>query len=91
MGLGIVIPSYFQNDFSRKMVLILYFINWVNFIAWFPLLLKILAKMCIAIVCEPGSDILNFEINLIFLIKPLLYMTKKCKEKLKHLDNEKSF
>ena len=32
-----------------------------------------------------------FEINLIFLIKPFLYMTKKSKQKLKYLENEQSF
>ena len=25
--------------------------------------------MCIGIVCEPGCDAMNFEVNLIFLIK----------------------
>ena len=27
--------------------------------------------MCIAIVFKPGCDVMNFEVNLIFLIKPL--------------------
>ena len=49
--LGIVSPAYFVYDFSTKMLLILYSINGPNFIAWFPLLLDILANMCIAIVC----------------------------------------
>ena len=31
-----------------------------------------------------------FKINLIFLIKPILYMTKKYKQKRKYLENEKS-
>ena len=26
--------------------------------------------MCMAIVCEPGCDVINFEVNLNFLIKP---------------------
>ena len=26
--------------------------------------------MCIAIVCKPGCDVMSFEVNLIFLIKP---------------------
>ena len=47
--------------------------------------------MCIAIICQPGRDIKNFKINLIFLIKLLLYMTKKSRQKLKYLENEKSF
>ena len=33
-------------------------------------------RYCIAIVCQPCYDIINFEINLIFLIKPG-FLTKK--------------
>ena len=90
-GLEIVSPPHFENNLSRKMVLMLYPINGTNFIVWFPLLLEILAKMCNAIVCWPGCDVTNFEINLIFLIKPFLYMTRKSKQKRKYLENEKSF
>ena len=90
-GLEIMSPPHFENNLSRKMVLMLYSINWPNLIVWFPLLLEILAKMCNAIVCWPGCDVTNFEINLIFLIKPFLYMTRKSKQKRKHLENEKSF
>ena len=32
-------------------------------------------RMCIAIVCFPGCDVINFEINLIFLINLFFYMT----------------
>ena len=31
-GLGIVSPLHFENDLSRKMVLMLYSINYPNFI-----------------------------------------------------------
>ena len=34
---------------------------------------------------------MKFNINLIFLIKPFCYMTKKSRQKLKYLENEKSF
>ena len=47
--------------------------------------------MCIAIVCETGSDVINFEINLIFIIKSFFYMFKKSRQKLKYLKIEKSF
>ena len=46
---------------------------------------------CITIVCYPGCDVIKFEINLIFLIKPFCQMTKKSRQKLKYLENEKSF
>ena len=45
--------------------------------------------MCIAIVCFLDCDVINFEINLIFLIKPFLCMIKKLRQRFKHLDNEK--
>ena len=50
-GLEIVFPARFVYDFSTKMFLMLYSINWPTFIAWLPLLLEILGNMCIAIVC----------------------------------------
>ena len=34
---------------------------------------------------------MDFETNLIFLIKLFLYMTKKSRQKLKYFENEKSF
>ena len=34
---------------------------------------------------------MDFEINLVFLIEPIFYMTKKSWQKHKYLDNEKSF
>ena len=58
-------------------------INWPIFIVWLSLLLELLSKMCIGIVCFSLSDIINFKINLIFLIKPFLYMNKKSNQKLK--------
>ena len=47
--------------------------------------------MCIAIVCEPGCDVINFEIKLIFLIKSFFYSTTKSRQKLKYLENGKTF
>ena len=69
-GLAIVSPAHFVYDLSTKVFLMLYSINWPIFIAWLFLLLGILGNMCIAIVCYPGCDVMDFEINLIFLIEP---------------------
>ena len=69
------------------MFLVLYYINWPNFIAWLHLFLEILGNMYFAIVCFPVNNVVNFEINLIFLIKP----TKKSRQKCKYHENEKSF
>ena len=90
-GLGIFSSTHFVYDIFRKMFLTLDSINWPNFIAWLPLLLEIFVKLCIAIACFPGCDVVNFEINLIFLIKAFLYKTKKSLQKFKYLENEKSF
>ena len=64
-------------------------LNWPNFILWLLLLIEILGNMCITIACEPGCDVTKFEI--IFLIKPFCYMTKKSRQKFKYLENKKSF
>ena len=37
--------------------------------------------MYIAIVCSPDCDVINFEINLIFLIKPFFLQDQKDKTK----------
>ena len=39
--------------------------------------------MCIAIVCFPGCDVINFQSKLSFLIKPFPHMTEKLRQKLK--------
>ena len=44
--------------------------------------------MCIAIASKPGCDVMNFEVNLIFLIKPFSLHDRKV---VKKLENEKSF
>ena len=90
-GLGIVTPLHFVYNFSWKIFLKLYCINWPHFIDWLPLLLAILSNMRIAIVCFPFCDAINFEINFIFLIKPFFYMGKKSRQKFKYLENEKRF
>ena len=90
-GLGIVSPPHFLYNFSRKMFLILYSINWPNFIVWLPLIFEILGNICIAIVCFLDCDVINSEINLIFLIKPFFHLTRKSWQKFKYLENEKSF
>ena len=50
-GLGTIIQHIFCMTFQQKKILMLYSINWSNFIMWFPLPLEMLGNMCIAIVC----------------------------------------
>ena len=44
-SLGMVSPIHFVYDFSIKMFLMLYSINWPNFIVCLPLLLEILGNI----------------------------------------------
>ena len=76
-SLRIVSPAHFVYDFSTKMLLMLYSINWPNFIAWLPLLLEILGNICIAIVFYPGCDVMDIEIDLIFLVVPFFLHDRK--------------
>ena len=51
-----------------------------------------LSNMCIVIVYFSGCNVIKFEINLSFLIKPFSHMTKKSgHKKNKYLKNKKSF
>ena len=74
-GLGVVSPSRFGLWFFRKMFLKLHCFNRLNFITWLPLLLQMLVNMCIVSASFSDFNALNFEIKLIFLIKPFFYMT----------------
>ena len=67
---------YLLHNFERKIFLALYFINWPSVIVWLPLLLKISGDMCIAIICYPVCDVINFEINHSFRIRPFLHNQK---------------
>ena len=87
-SLGIVSPPHLVY-FLRKIFLMLYYFNRKNFV--FLLIDKISIAMCIAIVCFPGCNVTNFEINLIFLIKWFFYMTKNSRQKFEYLGNEKRF
>ena len=69
-GLELMSLPHFPHSFWRKTFILLYSINWQNFIVYLSLLCEILGNVCIAIFCKPGCDIMNFEVNLVFLIKP---------------------
>ena len=77
--------------FFKKNISHVTFFNWPNFFTWLSLLLEILGYMCIVIICCPVCDVIYFQINLSFLIKPFFYITKKSGQKCKYLKNEKSF
>ena len=72
-GLELVSPPHFWYDFSRKIFLILYSVNWTNTIVWLAFLLEILGSKCIVIICFAGCDVIDFEINLSFLSSRFLH------------------
>ena len=80
-GLGIISPPHFVYDLKKKMVLMLYTINWPNFITWLRLLLEILENMCIVIVCFPSCDFINFEINLLEINQAVFLLDQQVKTK----------
>ena len=47
--------------------------------------------MCIVIVCFPVCDVINFKINLSFLIKPFVTRPKKPEQNLKILRIKRAF
>ena len=81
-GLELVSLPYFLHNVWRKIFIMLYSMNWPNFIAWLSLFLEISGNMYIAIFYFPVCDVINFENNFSFLTKPLPYMTKKVKAKI---------
>ena len=82
IGLELVPLLHFLHHFRIKIFLLLYSITWTNFDIWLPLFLQILDNMYIVIVCLPGCDVINFEINLIFLTKMLFLHDQKGKTKI---------
>ena len=90
-SLELVSLPHFLRFIRRKIILTLCFINWPNFILWLPLLFWNIGSICIVITCCAVCDVINFEINISFLIKPFFLLSKKLWQKCKYLENEKSF
>ena len=89
-GLKLASLSHFLHDFWRKLFLTLFYLLTkfhclTAFTSW------VLGNMCIVITCCLVYDVMNFEINHTFLIKPFYCITRKSGQKCKYLKNEKSF
>ena len=65
--------------------------NRPNFNVMLPLLLEILGDICIAIVCLPVCDVINFEVKLSYISNRFPTRPKKSGQKLEYLQNENSF
>ena len=87
-GLALLSPPLFLHHFSRKIFLMFYSINWPNFTVWLPLFLVTSSNMGIIIVCSLVCDVINFKIDLSFLIKLFSYMTEKPEEKIYVLEKK---
>ena len=61
---------------------LLHSVDWSNFIICLSLLREQLSNMSIVIVYQPGCNFINFEINLLFLIKPFFLYGQKFKAKI---------
>ena len=90
-GLELASLSHLLHNFWRKILLLLYSINWPNLIVWLPLLCKILGNMCVAIFCKTGYGVMNFEVNLIFLNKLFFLHDQKIVTKTWISREQKSF
>ena len=75
--MGLVSWPYFVYDFPD----IVSRIDKPNFIVLFPFSLEILGNTSIVIICFPVYDVISFEINFVFLIKPFFYIAKKSEQK----------
>ena len=74
--------AHFRHDFWRKIFLLLSSITWLNLIAWLLLLREMFGRICIINVCWPDCDVINFEITLIFLIKPFFLHDQNTNKKI---------
>ena len=75
-GLGLVSPSNFVDNFSRKMIFMLYSSNWSNFIAWLPLLFEILGNMFTVVFIWKLLWVLK-KMFLLYIHSPPLLQNKK--------------
>ena len=57
--------------------------DWLYFLRYWAI--------CVLQLCPPGCDVIDFEINLIFLIKLLFSMFEKSDIKFKYLEDKKIF
>ena len=74
-SLGLASSVQFADDFARKIFHMLCSINWPYFNDWLSILLEILSNMYIKTICCSVCDVINFDINLSFLIKSFFYLT----------------
>ena len=91
-GLGLVSLSHFANDFAKKKCCS-YYVLLTGQISLSDCLYfsKYWAICVLQLFVKQAVTSKNLKLTLIFLIEPFRYMTRKPRQKLKCLENEKSF
>ena len=79
-GLGIVSLQYFVYEFARKYFSCHILLTGQISLSDWSLLFEILGNMDIAIVYFAGCGTINFEIDLVFPLKPFFYISKKLRQ-----------
>ena len=79
-----------MNAFEKSLSHVIFYLKTKLHCLLGFILYEKLGNMCIAVVCFPGCNVINFEVNLILLIKPFVYMTKKARQNFKY-QNKNSF
>ena len=81
----------FPNHIFKKNFSYVIFYNLTKFIVSLLLFLDILGYICVLEICFLVCDVINFEVNHIFLFKLFFCITKIVRTKFKNFKNEKSF
>ena len=87
---GTSLLASFCAYYSKKSISFVIFYWLTKFHCLATLLCEILDNMWIAFACKPGRDVMNFEVNLICLIKPFFLHEQKSWQKFRYLENKKN-
>ena len=89
-GSGTWFSTTFCVRFFTEVISHFKFYQLIKFHFLLPLLFEILDNIFIAIICCPVFNVINFEIDLSFHIRPFFYITKTSGQKCKYLKIQKS-
>ena len=90
-GLELVPLPHFVYDFSKKKNVSHVMLTNHIFLSNSLYFLRSWAICILQLIFFPGCDVINFEINLSFLIKPFSYITKKVTTNIYKSSEQKSF
>ena len=90
-GMEIVSPSHSVYDFSKKNVSFYALLTDQISLPDCLFFLRYWSICVLQLFVNQVGDVINFEINLIFLIKSFFCIIEKSRQKFKFLENKKSF